>query len=101
MLEGLPHQQIGAGLGQVRLNRWHHLAATFDGQQVSFFLDGVLARRNPGGRDFVLGVSSRGLWIGCYVGNDFWYHGRIDEVRVSDCVRYDPENQPYDRTTGI
>ncbi len=91
--QGLQHQQIGAGLGAVRLNRWHHLAATFDGHQVSFFLDGILARRSEGGDDFLIGVPSRGLWVGCYVGNDFWFNGRIDEVRVSDCVRYDATNQ--------
>ena len=91
--QGLRHQQIGGNLGMMRPNRWHHLATTFDGRQVSFFLDGVLTGRSPGGSDFLLGVPSRGLWVGCYVGNEFWFRGRIDEVRVSDCVRYDPENQ--------
>ena len=90
---GLRHQQIGAGLGTVRFRKWHHLAATFDGRQVSFFLDGVLKERNPGATDFLLGVPSRGLWVGSYVGQDYWFSGRIDEVRVSDCVRYDPENR--------
>ena len=91
--DGLPHQQLGLGLGPVRYGRWHHLAATFDGQQVSFFLDGVLRGRQAGARDFLLGAESRGLWIGCYVGQDFWFSGKIDEVRVSDCVRYDPGSQ--------
>ncbi len=92
-VDGKPHIHLGTGLGQVRGGRWHHVAATFDGQQVSFFLDGVLRDRQPGGRDFLLGVPSRGLWIGCYVGQDFWYSGSLDEVRVSSCVRYDPENK--------
>lgn len=91
--DGLRHQQIGAGLGAFRQGRWHHLAATFDGRQVSFFLDGVLKGRRPGAKDFLLGVPSRGLWIGCYVGQDYWFHGKIDEMRVSDCVRYDAENR--------
>ena len=82
---------MGLGLGSVRYGRWHHLAATFDGQRVSFFLDGVLRGRQAGARDFLLGVDSRGIWVGCYVGQDFWFSGKIDEVRVSDCVRYDPE----------
>ncbi len=91
--QGLRHQQIGAGLGTVRLNRWHHLAVTFDGHRVSFLLDGNLVARNAGGDEFLLGVPSRGLWVGCYVGNDFWFHGQIDEVRVSSCVRYDSAHQ--------
>jgi hypothetical protein len=44
-------------------------------------------------KDFLLGTRSRGLWVGCYVGTDFWYSGKLDEVRVSDCVRYDPEGK--------
>ena len=99
--DGLPHQQLGLGLGPVRYGRWHHLAATFDGQQVSFFLDGVLRGRQAGARDFLLGAESRGLWIGCYVGQDFWFSGKIDEVRVSDCVRYDPEQPIADRASGL
>jgi len=90
--EGKPHQQIATGIGLLR-PRWHHLAATYDGTQVTFFLDGVLARRLDAARDFALGVASRGLWVGCYVGTDFWFGGKIDEVRVSDCVRYDPQKQ--------
>lgn len=91
--EGLRHQQLGTSLGAVRCGRWHHVAATYDGQHLSFFLDGVLKNRLTAAKDFSLGVQSRGLWIGCYVGMDFWFSGRIDEFRVSDCVRYDPEKK--------
>ena len=43
------------GLGAVRFGTWHHLAATFDGRQVSFFLDGVLKGRMPGGEGLPVG----------------------------------------------
>ncbi len=89
--DGLRHQHLGAALGPVRGGRWHHLAVTYDGRQSSFFLDGVLTGRVPMAKDFLLGTRSRGIWVGCYVGMDFWYSGKLDEVRVSDCVRYDPE----------
>lgn len=91
--DGLRHQHLGTALGPLRFGRWHHLAVTYDGRQSSFFLDGVLKGRVPMAKDFLLGTRSRGLWIGCYVGMDFWYSGKIDEVRVSDCVRYDPEGK--------
>lgn len=29
------------------------------------------------------------------------YSARIDEVRVSDCVRYDPDNQSTSGRTGV
>lgn len=89
--DGFRHQQVGTSLGTVRFGHWHHLAATYDGRQVSFFLDGVLKRRRPGPKDFLL--SGRKLWVGCYVGKDYWFSGRIDELRLSDCVRYDLENK--------
>ncbi|MCX7597752.1 MAG: LamG domain-containing protein [Armatimonadetes bacterium] len=91
--EGKAHQQVFLMGRPIRAGRWHHLAITYDGQMVSHFLDGVLRGRLPGPRDFSLGAMSRGLWVGCYVGTDFWFSGLIDEVRVSDCVRYDPESK--------
>jgi hypothetical protein len=91
--DGLRHQQVGCALGSVRAGRWHHLAATYDGRSASFFLDGVLKGRVPAPKDFLLGVPSRGLWIGSYVGSDYWFSGTIDEVRISDCVRYDPQGK--------
>ena len=89
--EGLRHQQVGGPIGFPRAGRWHHLAATYDGHQVSLFLDGVLKNRKPAPRDFSLGSRTGGLWIGSYLGRDYWFAGKIDEVRVSDCVRYDPQ----------
>lgn len=87
--EGLRHRQVGASLGTARFGRWHHLAATYDGQQVSFFLDGMLKSRRPAPKEFLLAGTR--LWVGCYVGKDYWFSGAIDELRLSDCVRYDPE----------
>ncbi len=91
--DGIRHQHLGAALGAVRWGRWHHVAATYDGQCMTFFLDGVLKNRLPAAKAFSLGAPSRGLWIGCYVGREFWFSGSVDEFRVSDCVRYDAENK--------
>ena len=91
--EGMPHQHLGTAIGSPRVGRWHHNAATYDGEHISFFLDGVLRGRLKAARDFAIGAPSRGLWVGCYVDMDFYYSGRIDEVRISDCIRYDPEKE--------
>jgi hypothetical protein len=89
--EGLRHRQVSTSLGVARFGRWHHLAATYDGQQVSFFLDGVLKRRQPAPQEFLL--SGTKLWVGCYIGRDYWFSGCIDELRLSDCVWYDPQRR--------
>jgi hypothetical protein len=91
--EGLPHRQIGAQLGASRPGKWNHNAICYDGKSVSFFFNGVLISRQPAPKDFSIGTNSRGLWIGCYIGTDFWFNGAIDEVRISDCIRYDPEQK--------
>ena len=44
-------------------------------------------------KHFLLGLRDKGLWVGSYVGRDYWFSGKIDEVCVSDCVRYDPEQK--------
>ncbi|NPV47205.1 MAG: hypothetical protein HPY69_09620 [Armatimonadetes bacterium] len=90
--EGKPHQQVAMGGVSIRPGRWHHLAITYNGREVAYFLDGVLrGRRTDAPKDFLLGAQSRGLWVGCYVDMDYYFSGLIDEVRVSDVVRYDPE----------
>lgn len=79
--------------GEVRGGQWvadrFGKALRFDG----FFFDGVVKQRLEAARDFRLGAPSRGLWVGCYLGTDFWYCGLIDEMQVSGRVRYDPERQ--------
>ena len=90
-VEGLKHQHLGTATGSIRPGRWVHAATTYDGSHISFFLNGVLKKRLRAATAFSLGVESRGIWVGCYVGQDFWFNGCIDEVRVSDCVRYDPD----------
>lgn len=69
---------------------WHHLAATYDGQSVSFFVDGILKYREIAPEGYHLGAADAGLWVGSYKDEGMWFSGMIDEVRLSDCVRYDP-----------
>ncbi len=91
--EGKPHQHLGFGGLSLRPRTWHHNAVTYDGRFISFFVDGVLRHRVAAAKDFLLGTNSRGLWLGCYVGTDFWFSGQMDEVRISGCVRYDAERK--------
>ncbi len=92
-VEGKPHQQVFTPVNPFRPGRWHHLAITYDGQIVSYFLDGVLKTRLTGPKDFALGLNSHSFWVGCYIGRDYWFSGMLDEIRISDVVRYDPEGK--------
>jgi hypothetical protein len=67
-------------------NQWHHLAATYDGKTLSFYIDGVgggRASKNPGplkktGWDLCLGNSEVDYGTGEFLAFD----GLIDEVRI-------------------
>jgi hypothetical protein len=63
------------------VGQWHHLAATYDGTRVRFFVDGDAVAA----RDFMGAVPPTQAWqIGSYGSNpsNFLFNGLIDEVRI-------------------
>jgi len=76
------------------LNEWVHLAATYDGDTLSIYVNGVLnAQRNYSGSvnrpnsNVHIGSETNGL-------EQFW-DGTIDEVRIWDVARTQQEIQQY------
>lgn len=69
-----------AGTATLPLNTWSHLAATYDGNTLRFYVNGALANSAPLAGSIT--VSTGALRIG---GNAFWgeyFNGSIDEVRI-------------------
>ncbi len=66
---------------QVPLNEWHHVAVTYDGTTLTFYLDGIADGSGllPG----PLTPNTEPLHIGADFpgGDEFWY-GAIDEVKI-------------------
>ena len=61
---------------------WYHIAATYDGSQMKFYIDGTL--RGTTNVSGVIPNGGRDIWIG---GNEPWgeyFDGVIDEVQVYD-----------------
>lgn len=86
-----------AAAGPFPLNRWHHLAGTYDGQMVRLFVNGTLvASTATSGLVDITGDPFYLATVGD--GNDF-YSGRLAEVRLSGSVRYTasfvPPSAPY------
>ena len=75
------------GRTAIPLNRWTHIAVTFDGASICFFLDGkqVEAVARPGKLD----VTTEPLVVGgsTHIA-DATFAGRIDELRIWNSVRY-------------
>jgi len=66
----------------LELNRWHHLALTFDGRDLTVFADGIATasksvnrKRSPGSKPFAIGRRPDGFATSQFV-------GLVDEVRL-------------------
>ncbi|MDP7033627.1 MAG: metallophosphoesterase [Planctomycetota bacterium] len=76
--------------GCLQLNRWYHLAGVYDGSEVRLYLDGIRIAQSPAqgarrqnGLPFLVGADpdNRGRPMS-------FFQGQIDEVRVTEGVRY-------------
>ena len=67
---------------------WHHVAVSYEsGDTRKLYLDGVMiASDNPGSVNV---HNSYNFYIGCKYNNYDYYHGSIDEVRISNYAIYD------------
>ena len=74
--------------------RWHHFAGVYDGNEVRLYIDGKLLARQSGSG------TRKTNDLPFYVGADpdgngrptSFFHGRVDEVRISKIARYDGES---------
>ncbi len=71
----------GAGMGApLPLAQWSHLAITFDGSQVRFYVNGALVTSSP----LIATITARGngIRVGADATTQQFYKGMIDDVRV-------------------
>ena len=64
-------------------DQWHHLAGTYDGNEIEFFVDSVSQGTNVVG---VYTSNTRDIRIGSARNNGRFFDGAIDELRISDEV---------------
>jgi hypothetical protein len=69
------------------INTWYHVAVTGDSSNFKIYVNGSLLETETRETIDPLGGSGA-LTIGCTSGNAFDYQGHIDEVRISNNVRY-------------
>lgn len=70
--------------GQVPFGKWAHIAMTYDGAILRFYVDGLDAGKASGSPAGALGKTSRVLRIGGYDPGTaaYWFNGCIDEVKI-------------------
>lgn len=76
----------------VVMRQWHHVAGTFDGSTMRLWIDGQLKGElvAPGTLTRAMRCETPTIGSDC-TGTSGWYTGAIDEVRVSNIVRYVPD----------
>jgi len=74
-------QWYGAGFGELAADTWYHLVATYDGENLKAYKDGILITDNagPSGRP---DSESTTLTLGKHATAEAYFTGTIDDVRI-------------------
>ena len=77
------------------LNEWHHIAGTYDGQQMKIYIDGVEKAKQAISSPSISYDPENDLRIGMYKDNDetFAFKGKITEARIWNIARTQAEIQ--------
>jgi len=80
---------IDASGGKLEINKWFHVAGTYDKKAVKIYIDGkLIAEKNADGG---LKKNDMDVVIGSKDSREYKWKGRIDEVRISKIAR-DPKD---------
>ncbi|MEW5760982.1 MAG: LamG-like jellyroll fold domain-containing protein, partial [Candidatus Thermoplasmatota archaeon] len=82
------HIGIGSGTWKeftyrdISLNTWYHIAETFDGSNVRFYINGVEQADSPIAYSGAIASNAANLLIGKHYGQNWFVNGSIDNVRI-------------------
>jgi hypothetical protein len=66
--------------GSTPLNTWSHVAVTFDGSAIRFYVNGLLV--GTANRAGALTDNANALYLGSYDGTYYKFTGKLDEARA-------------------
>ncbi len=78
-------------LSAVSLNTWHHLAIVKNGTGIRFYVDGVFTEQITYAGSQPTGGTSCQLAIGSDNATQFWWVGRLKDLKISDKTYSDSE----------
>ncbi|MBW4616804.1 MAG: cyanobactin biosynthesis PatC/TenC/TruC family protein [Desmonostoc vinosum HA7617-LM4] len=88
---------LSSKVDSLKLNQWHHLAGTYDGQQIKVYIDGVEKATKATSNSPINYEPENDLFIGTYKDNNETYpfQGKIAEVRIWKVARTQQEIQKH------
>ncbi|MBD2184314.1 LamG-like jellyroll fold domain-containing protein [Aerosakkonema funiforme] len=97
-------QYLSSGANTITLNKWHHIAGTYDGQEMKLYVDGVEKAKQVYAGNNINYNPENDLLLGMYKDNDevYAFAGKIAEIRIWKITRTQPEiqNNLSQRLTG-
>ncbi|MFA5102807.1 MAG: LamG-like jellyroll fold domain-containing protein [Candidatus Thermoplasmatota archaeon] len=99
--------QVAWGLNELVVNQWYHIAGVFDysANQLKLYVNGVYQTTQSDPSTVYPGTADLRIGGRQYAGHECYFNGIIDEVRISNNVRYTssfpPQTTPFtpDATT--
>lgn len=86
------------------LGVWRHIATTYGSGHFGLYVDGVRIGYIPTNKNPLRSESGQPLYIGRgYPLGDTWgyFTGSIDELRISNCIRYTDNFDPYNPPSSV
>ena len=78
----------GTSTASIATGAWHHVVLTYDGHVIQFYIDGQSSGETNVTDGTIDAADDQPLSIGANeAGNDNWFSGNIDEVRIWNDVR--------------
>ncbi len=86
-------QYPSSGANTIKLNQWHHIAGTYDGQEMKLYVDGVEKAKQAIAGTNINYNPENNLLLGMYKDdNEFYaFPGKIAEVRLWNVARFPEE----------
>ena len=97
-------QYLSSGANTIILNQWHHIAGTYDGQEMKLYVDGIEKAKKAYAGNNINYNPENDLLFGMFKDNNEFHAvaGKIAEIRLWKVVRTQQEiqNNLYQRLAG-
>ncbi len=74
-----------------KINHWYYVTATYDGNYIRIYVDGILRNTSAQYVGSLAGFSSGSMYIGKYLAAGYEFSGKLDELKIYPYARTDDQ----------